>query len=350
VIIRIITKKNAIDNVANQIKKIKVAKIISINRQENTIPISYPDAYVNETKKLKRIQRIFSKIRGIVKIQIFPIKTEITQKLSVKKKEKKKQPKPTRKSKENHKIYSFFLDIDKTITEESSSLVDTRARFMFKIMRELGHNIFLASGRSGDRVSKLIKDLETTEAGIGENGSVIMGLDNAVLNRLGDKRVCDAVVEKLRNIKKYEKKIRVEPSLKLAEAVIFKDNHHIDQLEKCINSKRVHLTATENYIHIDSARVDKGEAVEKLRERYPIPRNRVISMGDSDLDIPLFKASKISVAVGDASEEVRAAAKFKERLRLFDAVIKYFSRYERRFKEELKAERFDEILVQEKAT
>ncbi|MDE1766124.1 MAG: hypothetical protein KGI27_07600 [Thaumarchaeota archaeon] len=58
----------------------------------------------------------------------------------------------------------------------------------------------------------------------------------------------------------------------------------------------------------------------------------------------MFGVSEISVAVGNASNKVKKEAKYPEKTKFFfDAVIKYFSRLDRRFKEEIGVNRFDQL-------
>ena len=43
--------------------------------------------------------------------------------------------------------------------------------------------------------------------------------------------------------------------------------------------------------------IDKGTALNEFPKYIPIDPNRTVSMGDSEIDIPLFEASKYSMAV-----------------------------------------------------
>lgn len=53
----------------------------------------------------------------------------------------------------------------------------------------------------------------------------------------------------------------------------------------------------------------KGNAVRYLANKYGIPLDRVITVGDSTNDIPLLKGEWHGVAVGDGREELKAVAK-----------------------------------------
>lgn len=54
--------------------------------------------------------------------------------------------------------------------------------------------------------------------------------------------------------------------------------------------------------------VSKGDAVRRLCEYFQIAPEHTMAIGDNDNDLDMFAAAGISVAVGDALPEVRAAA------------------------------------------
>ncbi|MBQ9828103.1 MAG: HAD family phosphatase [Lachnospiraceae bacterium] len=53
---------------------------------------------------------------------------------------------------------------------------------------------------------------------------------------------------------------------------------------------------------------NKGTAVKKLAEILGIPREDIISFGDELVDVPMFKESGTGVAMGNASDRVKAEA------------------------------------------
>jgi Cof subfamily protein (haloacid dehalogenase superfamily) len=53
----------------------------------------------------------------------------------------------------------------------------------------------------------------------------------------------------------------------------------------------------------------KGEGVRMLFERYGIPRERVVAVGDATNDVPMFEAAGLAVAMECSMPEARAAAK-----------------------------------------
>lgn len=52
----------------------------------------------------------------------------------------------------------------------------------------------------------------------------------------------------------------------------------------------------------------KGEGVRMLAERYGVPRERVVAVGDATNDVPMFEAAGLGVAMQCSMPEARAAA------------------------------------------
>ena len=59
--------------------------------------------------------------------------------------------------------------------------------------------------------------------------------------------------------------------------------------------------------------VGKAEAVQALAARLGVPMARVVAFGDFDNDVPMLKACGLSVAMGNALPEAKAAARFVTR-------------------------------------
>ena len=61
-------------------------------------------------------------------------------------------------------------------------------------------------------------------------------------------------------------------------------------------------------LNVSRAGVNKGTAVAWLANYLQIPLSRVVTIGNQDNDICMFEVAGLSVAVGNAAPEVRAAA------------------------------------------
>lgn len=63
-------------------------------------------------------------------------------------------------------------------------------------------------------------------------------------------------------------------------------------------------------IEINALGADKGSALRTLAERLGISRERVMALGDNGNDVTMLQYAGVSVAMGDGSQEAKAAAKY----------------------------------------
>jgi hydroxymethylpyrimidine pyrophosphatase-like HAD family hydrolase len=63
------------------------------------------------------------------------------------------------------------------------------------------------------------------------------------------------------------------------------------------------------YYHINYKGVDKGSGFLEALKMLEIDVNDAIAIGDSETDIPLFKAIKNNIAVSNSTEELKKLAK-----------------------------------------
>lgn len=64
------------------------------------------------------------------------------------------------------------------------------------------------------------------------------------------------------------------------------------------------------YMEILKPGVTKASAIAKLAEIMQVPEEQVLAIGDSGNDIPMLKAAAFGVAMGNATPEAKAAAKY----------------------------------------
>jgi len=64
------------------------------------------------------------------------------------------------------------------------------------------------------------------------------------------------------------------------------------------------------YLDVTHPKANKGEVVTVLSEMLRIPPERIATIGDGPNDVLMFRKSGISIAMGNASDEVKKAAKF----------------------------------------
>ncbi len=82
-----------------------------------------------------------------------------------------------------------------------------------------------------------------------------------------------------------------------------------DVIATCGN--RISATrSADYYLDVTHRDANKGHAVEELASLMHVPLANVATIGDMPTDVFMFKKSGISIAMGNASDEVKSAAKF----------------------------------------
>ena len=64
------------------------------------------------------------------------------------------------------------------------------------------------------------------------------------------------------------------------------------------------------YLDITHPTANKGEGVLMLSELLDIPLSQIVTIGDMENDVPMFRQSGVSIAMGNATPEVKARAMF----------------------------------------
>ncbi len=64
------------------------------------------------------------------------------------------------------------------------------------------------------------------------------------------------------------------------------------------------------YLDVTHPRANKGFVIERLSQLLSIPTEEIATIGDMPNDVPMFKHSGLSIAMGNASQEVQNSAKY----------------------------------------
>jgi hydroxymethylpyrimidine pyrophosphatase-like HAD family hydrolase len=74
------------------------------------------------------------------------------------------------------------------------------------------------------------------------------------------------------------------------------------------NNLDVTITDSQYAYHINSKGVDKASGFLEVMNMFSVTKEDVIAIGDSETDVPLFKVAGISVALGNAPQDVQSQA------------------------------------------
>ncbi|WP_146037409.1 Cof-type HAD-IIB family hydrolase [Bacteroidetes bacterium endosymbiont of Geopemphigus sp.] len=252
-------------------------------------------------------------------------------------------------------IQAVFTDIDGTLLKSNHTISHQNQKAIKKV-REKGIPVFLATGRSGRDAQEYYKILDLDTPAVCMNGAYIVDLKNKhVLKE--EKIPLDLVIEMKEALEPlhlsatYYSKDRwitqeITPVIKREVKVIgfsievmpFEDilknwpgSHNgpnkigllsnnekqllesyellIKKFEGRLNIQRSQL----NFLEVISPEVSKKRGIEYLLkanpEQYPFLREHIMTVGDSDNDIEMLRWAGVSVAMDNAPEHVKKAAK-----------------------------------------
>jgi phosphoglycolate phosphatase (TIGR01487 family) len=201
---------------------------------------------------------------------------------------------------------TFAVDIDGTITENGGGRIHLEALESLRRLVNMGHNVIFVTGRSSVEGFLLSVFGGTTKVAVGENGGCIT-LDSNDHILLGNLQECKNAFEILKkNMENVEEKY-VFPRM---TEVVLQRTFDLDQARKILSQKNIDVMLSDSQyaFHINSPGINKGTGFTEIMKRFSISPNDVIAIGDSATDVPLFKVAKTSVALGNASDDVKSEA------------------------------------------
>ena len=214
---------------------------------------------------------------------------------------------------------TFAVDIDGTITENGGGRIHLDALEALRRLTNLGHDVIYVTGRSSVEAFLLSVFGGTTKIAVGENGGCItLESDEHIL--LGNLDECKNAFDVIKNNIDNVKEKRVFPRM---TEVVLERTFDLELARKLLSEKNidVELSDSQYAYHINSPGIDKGTGFTKIMEKLSISSDDVIAIGDSATDIPLFKVAKTSIALGNASDQVKSEATMVVSAKAGDGVL-----------------------------
>ncbi|NLB01406.1 MAG: phosphoglycolate phosphatase [Methanomicrobiales archaeon] len=207
-------------------------------------------------------------------------------------------------------LKALVTDIDGTITDRRRR-INTAAIEAIRTLLDAGIEVVLASGNTVCFMDGLCKMVGTDGTIIAENGGVYRRRFSGTLRIPGDRAVCLAAFEVLRD---HFARKGVELEL-YSERYRFADvafARNIDPAEARAVIRDHDLPArvldTGFAIHLQAPGINKGTALMGLAREMGISPGDMLAIGDSENDIEMLEAAGIGVAVRNAPPAVQAAA------------------------------------------
>lgn len=244
-----------------------------------------------------------------------------------------------------NKISLFLADVDGTLVTEQKVLTE-RAIKAVKALRDKGIRFAITSGRPPRGMSMLIEPLAIDTPIAGFNGGAFVKPDGSVieektlpgdvaraaLDLIGhhnmdawlytakdwyvhkrDAPHCDREAWTV----KFEPKVADPfPAADLNRAVkivgVSDDRDLVAKCEadaqKAFGDKVSAARSQPYYLDITHTHANKGDVVEVLSKTLGIPKDEIATIGDMPNDVLMFKKSGFSIAMGNASDDVKRQA------------------------------------------
>jgi Cof subfamily protein (haloacid dehalogenase superfamily) len=238
-----------------------------------------------------------------------------------------------------------IADVDGTLVTQEKVLTKRAAEAVLRL-HEAGIQFSITSGRPPKGMAMLIDPLKLTQPLAAFNGGVLIkpDLKTVVDQKFLPVGVPEKVIEALEkhgldvwlytdtewfvrdpnapHVAREQWTVKCPPTVvktfaglldRVAKIVGVSDDY--DRVAKCEKDVQqaggTHISAARSqpyYLDVTHPRANKGEVVLSLSRLLNIPPKEIATMGDMPNDVLMFKQSGMSIAMGNASAEVQAAA------------------------------------------
>jgi hypothetical protein len=241
-------------------------------------------------------------------------------------------------------ISLVLADVDGTLVTEQKVLTD-RARAAVLALHGTGVRFAITSGRPPRGMAMLIEPLQLDTPIAGFNGGLFVRPDLSIL----DQKTLPAEVAKIAislirshgldvwvyrgndwlitkadapHVEREAWTVKFRPTLVTdfegeldAVAKIVGISDDLDSVRRCEADAQDALGANATarrsqpyYLDVTHKDANKGAVVEYLSRRLDVPLEQIATIGDQPNDVLMFKRSGFSIAMGNASDEVKAEA------------------------------------------
>ncbi len=257
----------------------------------------------------------------------------------------------------NLDVRMIALDLDGT-SISPANVFTSRTVESFKLAHKKGANVVIATGRAFHSLPQHIWELEFIDYVITSNGAVTTRLEGEKHEIVDTSYIPEAAVESIVQIMRksslvmeiftqgasyigrkaleeiledkhpYRDKEYVRNTRKVTEDIFefaLQNKEHIENIsvtfpeaeqkskvmEMFSEVEAVHLTSSFPYnVEIGNVTATKGEALKHLLAKFHLSADNLMACGDSLNDLEMLKLAKVGVAMGNASEEIKAECKY----------------------------------------
>lgn len=239
----------------------------------------------------------------------------------------------------------MLADVDGTLVTQEKVLTD-KAIAAVRSLRDAGVLFAITSGRPPKGMSMLIDPLNLDTPIAGFNGGVLVDREmNVIKQHLIPKRLVVPISDEMKSFKltvwnyrgadwyvpdpngphvdREARTVRFEPKVmtsldgltdRVAKIVGVSDDYQAvaDASKAAREQFGDHVTAAASqpyYLDVTHPNANKGAVARFLAKRYKISAKEIATIGDMPNDILMFAHSRLSIAMGNADDEVKRAAR-----------------------------------------
>ncbi len=215
-------------------------------------------------------------------------------------------------------IKGFAVDVDGTITEDGG-VISLDAAYALRWLEKMNYRVILVSGRSAWEAYALSVYLGTTKVVVGENGGVIATspLDMTLLADISYSLMAyDYLSKKISNVKKK----LVFPRF---TEIVLERTFNIDEGRRILDESGIPVTINDSKYgyHLTHKSVNKAVGLKLAVKHLGIDTSKIVAVGDSEIDIPMFKICGYSVALGNSPDSLKDEASFSVNLSMGDGLV-----------------------------
>lgn len=262
------------------------------------------------------------------------------------------------KKKENNMIKLVVSDVDGTLVPDGSSVLNPEYYQVIKQLKKKGIIFAAASGRQYASLLKLFEPVKDDIIFIAENGAFISCRDNVMAVEVMNRQITNELIEDMKKIPDCEilasgKYIayteadnkefldwmingynfdieKVDDILAVSEDFIKVSLYNKEDASQAAQETLVPkwkekikiVCAGKEWMDCMNKTVNKGAALEKIQKNMGVSKQETMVFGDNLNDIEMLKCAVESYAIGNAREEVKAAAKNVADTNTNDGVLK----------------------------
>jgi Cof subfamily protein (haloacid dehalogenase superfamily) len=245
---------------------------------------------------------------------------------------------------QKHKISLVLSDVDGTLVTEDKVLTQ-RAQEAVQHLQEAGIRFAITSGRPPLGMAMLFDQLRLTTPIAGFNGGLFVKPDLSIIEQKTlPEDVAAKAIELIRahgldawvyrgndwlvtkpdapHVAREAWTVKFQPKLVanvaekldgVAKIVGVSDDH--DKVQSCeadaqaaFGQRAAASRSQPYYLDVTNRDANKGAVVDYLSQHLGIPAEQIATIGDQPNDVLMFKRSGFSIAMGNASDQVKAQA------------------------------------------